>query len=271
MQYMTQLIRIRWFNDACYQIELSNGVSVLVDPYIDSSPLKATDSSVLERVDYILVSHTHFDHVLDLKKIAERFQAQVFVGRESALELARQCDLAGWQVNPCTPGDTHYLDGFVLHSYTGKHTCLGEMDRPSNWPENLRREKLAEGTLKLNMLGSYEYTNYILELPQHMRILIWGGGATPHAIREAKEYLPNVSIAQLPREKPEQVAALYAAIGGQIIFPHHHDSFLAKGAEGQAVIDEVLKKSAELAPDTRVVCPEKGKWYSFQTVLSMEV
>lgn len=268
MKVSVPVVKVRWFNDACYQIGLPSGKTILVDPYIDSSPLRQLDMTVLERVDYVLISHTHFDHVMDLGKIVERFGSQVYVGRMSALELAKQFDLPGYLVNPCQPGASLPFDEGVLHCYAGKHTPIGEIDRPSHWPGNLEKERLEPRFCQLNMLGSNEYINYVIELPQHFRILIWGGGATKEAVRQAADYRPNLSIAQMPRETPRQIAALYKAIGGQFIFPHHHDSFLAKGPEGEAVVEEVAECTARFAPETRLICPKKGVWYVFSAALS---
>ena len=62
MEWNSKAIGVRWFNDACYEIRPPNGKVILVDPYIDSSPLKRLGSDALSRVDYVLISHTHFDH-----------------------------------------------------------------------------------------------------------------------------------------------------------------------------------------------------------------
>ncbi len=268
MEWKTSPIRIRWFNDACYEIVLPNEVTLLVDPYIDKSPLKKLGSDALERVDYVLISHAHFDHVLDLPTVLERFQPQIFVGHLSAVEVAVQFDIPGRLMNLCVPGETYQLNGATLTCLHGKHTALPDFDRPSHWEQNLFEDNLPQAHKKMNLLGSYEYTNFVLTLPNHIRFLIWGGGATPEGIRQVADVAPNISIMQLPREPVEQVAALYAAAGGQFIFPHHHDSFMAKGPEGLAVIEETVHRTHLLAPETQVILPEKGEWYEFSTCMS---
>lgn len=263
-------IRIRWFNDACYEIHLPGGKGILVDPYIDESRYRKLSYQDVEKADYILISHTHFDHVLGLGRVCGRFDPAIFAGAVSGIELARCYDIPGRRLFLCAPGDEWENEDFRLQCFRGKHTRLGDFDRPSQWPENIRREGLAPETERLNMLGSYEYMIWLLELPDHTRILIWGGGATEEAIRQAKEFRPMLTIAQLPRESTDQVARLYAAIGGRFIFPHHHDFFTEQGEEGMKVIRETVEKTAALAPDTQVVCPEKGRWYSIRTSVTLE-
>lgn len=264
-------VKIRWFNDACYELKLPSGRGILIDPYIDESPYKVLGSGDVEAADYVLISHTHFDHVLDLAKIADRFDAQIFAGQLSSVELARCYDIMGCRMNLCCPGDVFETEDFRLECFKGKHTKLGDFDRPSRWPENVAKDGLAPDTVQLNILGSYEYMIYLLTLlSSNQRILIWGGGATHEAIAQAARFQPNISIAQLPRESPDQIAALYAAIGGQVIFPHHHDSFMAKGEAGVQVIRDVVERTAALAPDLQVVCPEKGKWYTIHTSVTLD-
>ena len=266
----TKELRIRWFNDACYEITLPNGKGILIDPYIDESKFKKLDSDCVEHADYILISHTHFDHFLDLAKIADRFDSQIFVGQGSGMELAKCYDVAGYRMNFCSPGEHIATDDFELQVFRGKHTKLGDFDRPAKWPENIAKDGLDPKTIELNMWGSYEYMIYLLTLPSNFRILIWGGGADTRSITQAKEFAPDVAIAQLPRESTDAVAQLYAAIGGRVIFPHHHDFFIAQGEPGMKVISETIEKTKKLALDTLVISPEKGKWYRIQTSVELD-
>lgn len=261
----TKGIRIRWFNDACYEIGLPSGKGILVDPYITHSKYHLLSAEAVEAAEYILISHTHFDHVMDLETISARFDSQIFAGQVSGVELAARYDVPGYRMNLCVPGDRFETEDFTLKCFRGKHTKLGDFDRPSQWPNNVQKDGLDPETTLLNMLGSYEYMIYLLTLTDHTKLLIWGGGATQEAAAQAKSFHPQISIAQLPRETPEQIARLYAAIGGQFIFPHHHDGYLASGEDGARFIQETVEKTAQLSPQTAVVLPEKGKWYTIST------
>lgn len=263
-----QVLRFRWFNDACYELKLPNGKGILVDPYIDESEYRILSSRDVEAADYILISHSHFDHTLDLAVISDRFDSQIFAGELSGIEIARRYDVPGYRMNLCSPGETRVTDDFKLEVFRGKHTKLpASIDRPSRWVDNVAEHGEGPEATEINMLGSYEYMIYLLTLPSNFRILIWGGGATQSAIIQAQGWKPNFSIAQLPRENTDIIARLYASIGGQVIVPHHHDYFIARGEEGEKIITETVTKTKALAPSTLVFCPEKGRWYSINTAI----
>ncbi len=69
--------RIRFLGVAGYEIVTPDQKHILVDPFIDSSPLCPLKSTDLERVDLILVSHAAYDHFGDTEAIARRTGAPV--------------------------------------------------------------------------------------------------------------------------------------------------------------------------------------------------
>jgi L-ascorbate metabolism protein UlaG (beta-lactamase superfamily) len=79
---------LTWLGHASWQIK-SNGVSVLLDPFLDSSPTATVRSAGID-AQYVLVSHGHFDHVADVPAIAQRTGATVVAIYEVAEWLSRQ-------------------------------------------------------------------------------------------------------------------------------------------------------------------------------------
>ena len=261
----TNTLKLRWLNDACYEVKLPNGKTILVDPYLESSNWHTLTSADVEGADYILISHTHFDHIMELGTLARKFQSKVFVGSNSGVELARLHDLPGRQIYLCGPGETFYMEDLQLECFRGKHSNLGDMDIPSKWPENIVRDGIDPRTQTVNMLGSYEYVVYLITLPDHTRLLIWGGGVYPETLEQAKRFHPNLSIAQYLRQGPEAMVELYSAIGGQYIFPHHHDPIMAADPAWKETIRGVAEQVALRSPGTTVLNPRKGVWYTVYT------
>ena len=149
-------IGLRWFNDACYEISLPTGKKIVIDPTIDASPYKKLGSDALEGADYILLSHTHYDHILNVGDLARKFDSKVFVGRTSALARARYFDLPGYRVYPCSSGDVYEMDDFTLEVILGKHTKMGDMDTIGHMKANLDHFHLAEDLEETMIMGSFE-------------------------------------------------------------------------------------------------------------------
>lgn len=266
---LTKGIRVRWFNDACYEIKLPNGKTILLDPYIDRSPYKLLGSEDVTGADYIILSHTHFDHVMNVKELSQKFNSKIFVGKASAIGLARYYDIPGYRVYPCGAGDVFEMDDFTLEVIFGKHTNMGDMDCPGNMANNLKRFGLEADMAPVMTCGSYEYCNFLITLPDNTRILIWGGEASVEAVNRARHFHPDFSIVQIPRESAQQIAELYLAVGGKVIFPHHHETILDLEG-GKERIVEMLSIVEERNPYLNVVCPKKGKWYSIQLAVTEE-
>ena len=69
-------MKITFLGHASLQIKIGS-TTVLVDPFISGNPkAEAIDVSSLE-ADYILVTHAHQDHILDVEAIAKRTGAKV--------------------------------------------------------------------------------------------------------------------------------------------------------------------------------------------------
>lgn len=76
-------MKITFYGHACVGIQV-NGVHILVDPFITGNPKAAhIDSNTLE-ADYILVTHAHQDHILDVEAIAKRTDAVIVSNYEIA-------------------------------------------------------------------------------------------------------------------------------------------------------------------------------------------
>ncbi|MCS7117577.1 MAG: metal-dependent hydrolase [Thaumarchaeota archaeon] len=72
------MARLRWLGHAAWYLEL-DGKRLLIDPFISKNPAAPVKLEELERVDYVVVTHDHFDHVGDSFEICKRFDA-LFVG-----------------------------------------------------------------------------------------------------------------------------------------------------------------------------------------------
>lgn len=65
----------RWLGHAAFELVVDN-VKILIDPWI-SNPLSPTTIDELGKVDFVLVTHDHFDHLGETLDIARKTNATV--------------------------------------------------------------------------------------------------------------------------------------------------------------------------------------------------
>ena len=84
------MARLTWHGHSCWTLE-TEGARILFDPFLDDNPKSDVKAAEIGEVDYILVSHGHFDHFADCIPIAKRTGATVV----STFELVAFCQTQG--------------------------------------------------------------------------------------------------------------------------------------------------------------------------------
>jgi len=67
------MVEITWLGHATFQLKLESGEIIMLDPWIDGNP-KYPRAHKCSRVDAILISHGHFDHIHDAIPLALGFK-----------------------------------------------------------------------------------------------------------------------------------------------------------------------------------------------------
>ena len=81
------MARLTYHGHSCFTLETPDGTRVMIDPFLDENPLADIGTGDVEKLDYILVSHGHFDHFADCVKLAKKHDATVI----STYELVDFC------------------------------------------------------------------------------------------------------------------------------------------------------------------------------------
>ena len=92
-----QETKLKWFGHAAFSITTPNGKVLLIDPWLSnpSNPDVKDNKdplAALSRVDYILLTHGHRDHVGDAAEIAKKTSAMLICNPELAGNLVKLAD-----------------------------------------------------------------------------------------------------------------------------------------------------------------------------------
>lgn len=278
-------VSVRWFNTAGFEMILPGGAHLLVDPWLDSSDIYPFPLEKVERADYVLLSHVHFDHSQDISALLAKFpKARLFVGDLSVDALCAQQHVSLTNVYRVRPGEEYEFDDVKINVYAGRHT--------ENAKGVYRPEKFAENVDSLDSItgwyGSLELQNYLITAADGTRILVWAGQTTPDQKYRFAGLKSDVAFMHLsPKQDPEVFAELVRAIGAKVVIPHHYDMtgplfnskpelldlMLPPEAKAAYVVDGKFSTEAfvgryakilkERAPTSTMLQIEHHKWYHF--------
>jgi L-ascorbate metabolism protein UlaG (beta-lactamase superfamily) len=80
------MVEITWLGHATFQFRLDSGEVIVMDPWVDGNPKYPKDHQ-FSRIDAILVSHAHFDHIHDAVPLAKKFKPKVVAIYETCVWL----------------------------------------------------------------------------------------------------------------------------------------------------------------------------------------
>ena len=125
---VAQQVEVLWLGHSTFRLTSTTGKVIVIDPFLKTNPrtpAKYKDLAALGKVELILVTHGHRDHLFDLQELASLTGATVIANYELARSLisAGVLDSAktpvgmnmGGTVSPLGPG----IKVHMIHVYIG--------------------------------------------------------------------------------------------------------------------------------------------------------
>jgi L-ascorbate metabolism protein UlaG (beta-lactamase superfamily) len=69
--------KLTWLGHAAFRIETPDGKIFVIDPWILTNPMCPEKDKKFDRIDTMLVTHGHFDHIADAVELGKKFKPQV--------------------------------------------------------------------------------------------------------------------------------------------------------------------------------------------------
>ena len=118
--------RVTWLGHATVLIQTPKGTNVLIDPFIAHNPKYPQDFALPAKLDYILLTHGHGDHISDAAPVAKKHGAKVVAVYELADYIAGQGvpDTVGMNL-----GGTAELGDMAATMVDAKHSAGAEDEK----------------------------------------------------------------------------------------------------------------------------------------------
>ena len=256
-------VTLTYLGVAGWKLSSATG-TLLVDPYFtrlgprSDDAVIAPDPDAIKKyapahADVILVSHSHYDHALDVPAVARMTGAAV-VGTESTANLARADGVLAERTLIAHGGDVLTISPFSVRIVPAIHSLTGQKNEP------IARD--VARPMAMSAYGEGGTLQYDVRVDDRE---IYFVGTANFLAPEVVGMHPDVAVIAVGlREKiPDYTCTLMRALGKPpVVVANHFDDFKKPLAESRSLsadtradLDAFAREVHACAKDTRVVVP----------------
>ena len=274
-----QEISLKYLGTAGWEIK-DGTITVLVDPYISRfklgtgpgvhpddnretvmrSDIAVSDTvgidSLITEVDFILVHHSHFDHLSDVPYIAAKTGAKV-IGTETTVNILRAYGIPNEQLYPVKGGEDYQFENFSVRVIPSIHSALND----KHYIDNRVYSKPPEAPLKVSEFIEGGSLMFLARFANHEVLTM---GSMNFVERETQGIHPDILLAGVNRSQlglyKYNERLLKATGNPPVIIPTHWDNFrLPYGfSQEMGVIQKLTPFKRDVkkrSPNTQVIIP----------------
>ena len=200
--------KLTWFGHSAFRITTPAGNVILIDPWIQTNPMTPEPLKKINRVDTMLITHGHFDHIADAVDLAKKFKPRIVAIHETCgwLESKGATNTSGMN-----KGGTQTVGEIEVTMVNAIHSC-GIQDG----------DKIVYGG---------EACGYIIRLPGGLTIYHAGDTAVFGDMKIIGElYAPTVAMLPIGDHYtmgPSEAALAIRLLNVKHVIPMHYGTFPA--------------------------------------------
>ena len=203
---LTRGNKITWLGHSTFAITLPSGKVVLLDPWLTGNPACPEAQKSPARVDAMLISHGHGDHLGDAVALGKKFKPQIACNYEIYLWLASK---GVDNISPMNKGGTQRLGEIEVTMVDAKHSSGIEDDG--------------------KVLYAGEPAGFVVRLPGGLTMYHAGDTAVFGDMKLIGElYAPELAclpIGDLFTMGPREAAKAIRLLNVRHVIPMHYETF----------------------------------------------
>ena len=229
--------------------------TVMRDDYFVSDTLQI--DTLISDVDFILVHHSHFDHLSDVPYIARITGAKV-IGTETTCNILRAYGISNDQLYPVKGGEDYQFENFSVRVIPSIHSALNE----KHYIDNRTYAEVPEAPLKVSEFIEGGSLMFLARFANHDVLTMGSMNFVERELQgiETDILLAGVNRSQLGLYKYNE-RLLKVTNNPKIIIPTHWDNFrwpyrFSQKERAARLLTPFVEDAKRLSPYTKVIIPE---------------
>lgn len=198
--------KLTWLGHATFRITTPTGKVIVIDPWMQTNPMCPEPLKKFERLDTMLITHGHFDHIADAVALGKQFRPQIVAIYETCVWLESK---GVSNTNGMNKGGTQRVGEIEVTMVNAIHSC-GIQDG----------DKIVYGG---------EACGYIIRLPGGLTIYHAGDTAVFGDMKLIGElYAPDLALLPIGDHftmGPREAAVAIRLLGVRQVIPMHYATF----------------------------------------------